>query len=278
MMRHIGIVDTTLRDGEQAAGMVFSIEEKLQVAQLLDQAGVQVIEAGIPAMGGAEKDAITRIAALGLKAQVTTWNRACIADIKHSLDCGVNHVHISAPVSDLHIQHKLGKNRLWILDNLRKTVQYAQERGCQVSVGAEDATRAEFDFLVKFLHTAEELGVNRVRIADTVGIMEPFTTRQFMVDLVKETEVPLEFHAHNDFGLATANALAAWLGGAQWISTTVNGIGERAGNTCLSEVVKSLEMLYSLDCGLRPSKLKALQIYVDDAVHQSLSASLGNVV
>ncbi|MDA8236075.1 MAG: homocitrate synthase [Clostridia bacterium] len=269
-MRGIGIVDTTLRDGEQTAGIVFNVEEKVQIARMLDQAGVQVIEAGIPAMGDVEQEAVKAIVALDLKAQITTWNRVSLNDIKASLECGVKHVHISAPVSDLHIQYKLGKSRQWVLESLSRAVSFALDHGCQVSVGAEDASRADQGFLIQFAQLAEAQGATRLRLADTVGIMDPFVACEFTALVAKKVGLDLEIHTHNDFGMATANTLGAIRGGARWASTTVNGIGERAGNTSLEELVIALHCLYHLETGIRPGYFKPLCQYVARATRRQL--------
>ena len=267
-MKDIRIVDTTLRDGEQAAGIAFNGEEKILIAKMLDRVGVSEIEAGIPAMGIDEQKTISEILALGLKARVLTWNRLKMEDIKASLDCGANFVHISAPVSDIQIGYKLQKSREWVLENLKKVVHFARERGCQVSVGAEDASRAEFSFVARFAETARDVGAERLRYADTLGVLNPFTARDRVVNLIEATGVEIEFHAHNDFGMATANTLAAIRGGAGLISTTVNGIGERAGNASMEEVERALEKLYSCPIGLNIHLLPVLSLIVARAANR----------
>lgn len=231
------IVDTTLRDGEQAAGVAFSLQEKVVIARLLDLLGVEVIEAGTPAMGEMEQATIKAIGSLKLKAQVFTWNRLLLADIRASIACGTRNVHICAPVSELHIKDKLGKSRQWVMDCLVRAVRYARDYGCRVTVGAEDASRADFGFLLEYALLAQEAGAERLRFADTVGVMEPFNTRRVIGLLVEKMAIPVEFHGHNDFGLATANSLAAFTAGAAYINTTVGGVGERAGNTCLGDII-----------------------------------------
>ena len=261
-------MDTTLRDGEQAAGIAFNSEEKILIAKMLDRVGVSEIEAGIPAMGIDEQKTISQILALGLKARILTWNRLKIEDIKASLDCGANFVHVSAPVSDIHIGYKLRKSRKWVLENLKKVVYFARERGGQVSVGAEDASRAEFSFVARFAETARDAGAERLRYADTLGVLNPFTARDRVLNLIEATGVEIEFHAHNDFGMATANTLAAIRGGAGLISTTVNGIGERAGNASMEEVERALEKLYSCPIGLNIHLLPVLSLIVARAANR----------
>lgn len=264
-MDTVQFVDTTLRDGEQAPGVAFSVEEKVQIARMLDCLGVGQIEAGIPAMGSPEVEAIQEINALGLKAVVSTWNRMTIGDIKASLACGVKYIHISAPVSDTHIKHKLRKDRIWVIESMRRALSYALEHDCRVTVGAEDASRADVEFLISFARHAHREGAERMRFADTLGVLDPFSTKQIIRQLVENTGMEIEFHGHNDFGMATANTLAAFKGGARYLSTTITGIGERAGNCSFEEVVSALESFEKL--GLKFDRLLLSKIcsYVNRA-------------
>ncbi|MBI5406441.1 MAG: homocitrate synthase [Nitrospirae bacterium] len=243
MIRKVFIDDTTLRDGEQAAEVSFTLEEKLQIARMLDEIGVDQIEAGTPAMGGEEQEAIRAIAASGLRAGVLAWCRATQSDIDAALACGVKGVNISLPVSDIHIQHKLQKTRAWVLAQLRWALSYAKRHGLYVSVGAEDASRADRRFLALYGRIAADHGADRLRYCDTVGVLDPFTTYEAIRALKEQVGISLEIHTHNDFGLATANALAAVKAGASYVNTTINGLGERAGNAALEEVVMALEHL-----------------------------------
>lgn len=165
----IMLVDTTLRDGEQTAGVVFSNKEKLRIAQMLDSLGVHQLEVGIPVMGGDEKEAIKGIVELGLDASIMAWNRANVSDIQESLDCGVDALAISISTSDIHITHKLQTSREWVLDNMAKAVEFAKKHDKYVSVNAEDASRSEFEFLVQFAKRAKDYGADRLRFCDTVG-------------------------------------------------------------------------------------------------------------
>ncbi|MEW6696733.1 MAG: homocitrate synthase [Bacillota bacterium] len=261
-MNTVCFVDTTLRDGEQAAGVAFTVEEKVQIARLLDQVGVYQIEAGIPAMGKLEMDAIHRILSLDLKARVSAWNRAVLGDVKASLACGAQHLHISAPVSDIHIQYKLKRSRLWVLDSVRRAVHYAREHGCAVTIGAEDASRADMEFLLTFARFAREEGAGRLRFADTLGVLDPFTTRDTITRIIQEAGIDVEMHAHNDFGMANANALAAYQAGANYLSTTVSGLGERAGNSSFEEMLRILRLMKGLKIGIDDNKLNDLIDYV----------------
>jgi homocitrate synthase NifV len=266
----LNICDTTLRDGEQAAGIVFANLEKIRIAKLLDEIGVQQIEAGIPAMGGDEKEAVKKIASLGLHASVLGWNRASKADIDHSLDCDVDSVAVSLSSSDIHIQHKLMKSREWVLEQITETVEYAKAHGLYVSANAEDASRADRDFLIQFARTAKEAGADRLRYCDTLGILDPRKTYQVIWTLVEKVHLPIEMHTHNDFGMATANAISGVQGGATFISTTVMGIGERTGNSPLEEVVMAAKYLLNIDPGIETKRFRELSEYVARASGRSI--------
>lgn len=258
----IRIDDTTLRDGEQTAGVVFANGEKIRIAKLLNEVGVDQIECGIPAMGGDEKETIQKIAGLDLNTSVLAWNRTVISDIQHSVDCGVNAVAVSISASDIHIDHKLKKSREWVLESIKKSVDFAKSHDLYVSVNAEDASRADLDFLVRFGKTAKEVGADRLRFCDTIGVLDPFETYKVIKFLVDTLDMEIEMHTHNDFGMATANALAGVKAGASWINTTVNGLGERAGNAALEEVVMALKYLGGLDIGLKTEMFRELSEYV----------------
>ena len=256
------IDDTTLRDGEQTAGVVFANEEKINIAKMLARLGVHQIEAGIPAMGGDEIEAIKKIVALNLPASILTWNRAVVGDIQQSLDCGVQAVAISISSSDIHIQHKLFRDRQWVLDSIRRAVEFAKRHDLYVSVNAEDASRADPDFLVEFGHAAKECGADRLRFCDTVGILDPFGTYTRVKALVEAVGIPVEMHTHNDFGMATANAIAGLRAGATYVNTTVNGLGERAGNASMEELVMFLQCCEGVDLQIRTSLFRELSEYL----------------
>ncbi|SDD55580.1 homocitrate synthase [Sporomusa acidovorans] len=252
------LIDTTLRDGEQAAGIVFSAMEKLAIALALDKAGVTWIEAGTPVMGQEEAEAMRLILDADLKATAFSWNRACHQDIAASLACGFEFLHISVPVSDLHIYRKLKQSRKWVFDQLTRAVYVARNHGCRISVGAEDASRARPEQFLELAELSERLGAERIRYADTVGLLDPFSTRQLMRELSADCSLPIEFHAHNDFGLATANTLSALGNGAAFASVTAAGIGERAGNAALEEVVGVLEAIGSVPAAVNLAAIRKI--------------------
>ncbi|NLY38309.1 MAG: homocitrate synthase [Firmicutes bacterium] len=267
------LVDTTLRDGEQTAGVVFSNREKLRIAKMLDNLGIHQIEAGIPVMGGDEKQVISEIASYGLQASIMAWNRANIEDVKQSLECGVDSVAISISTSDIHINHKLRTTREWVLENMTKAVAYAKQEGVYVSVNAEDASRSDLDFLIKFGREAKAAGADRLRFCDTVGVLEPFKTYEMISRLIEAIGMDVEMHTHNDFGMATANALAGVKAGARFVGVTVNGLGERAGNAALEEVAMALKCLYGVDLGVNTRDFLNLCEYVARASGRPLAVS-----
>ena len=256
--KEIKIVDTTLRDGEQTAGVAFANHEKVIIAQALSDIGIDQLEVGIPTMGGDEKESIKAICKRGLKSSIMAWNRAVITDIEQSIDCGVDAVAISLSVSDIHIEHKLKKSREWVLENMYNAVSYAKKNGLYISVNGEDASRADVDFLIEFINLAKEAGADRFRYCDTVGVMEPFTLRETIEKIHKATNFDIEMHTHNDFGMATANAIAGIVGGANHIGVTVNGLGERAGNAALEEVIMALKFVYGYETNIDTTKFREI--------------------
>ncbi len=270
MSSRVKIVDTTLRDGEQTAGVVFANHEKRRIAKLLSQVGVDQIEAGIPVMGGDEKESISKIVDFGLDASIMAWNRAVISDIKESVDCGVDAVAISISTSDIHIKHKLDQDRDWVLSNMVKATEFAKKKGLYVSVNAEDASRSDKEFLLKFAKEAKEAGADRLRYCDTVGIMEPFKIHDHVAQIINEIGIDIEMHTHNDFGLGTANALAGVRAGANYVGVTVNGLGERAGNAALEEVVMALKYLYDEDLEFKTDRFRELCEYIAEASSREL--------
>lgn len=268
--RQIRIVDTTLRDGEQTAGVVFSNEEKIKIAEMLSDLGVDQLEVGIPTMGGDEKQAIKDIVKKNLKSSIMAWNRAVISDIEQSIDCNVDAVAISISVSDIHIQNKLRTSRKWVLDHMVKSVEYAKKNGLYISVNGEDASRADNDFLITFIKAAKEAGADRFRYCDTVGVMEPFRLYDQIKYLYDNTKFDIEMHTHNDFGMATANAIAGIKGGASHVGVTVNGLGERAGNAALEEVLMALKFVYDYDVDAKTKMFRPISEFVSKASGRQL--------
>jgi homocitrate synthase NifV len=271
--RLVRIIDTTLRDGEQAPGVVFSRSAKLAMARALDEAGVDELEVGIPVMGGSVREDIRRISALGLKADLSVWCRLNSEDLAAAARCGVGGVHFSLPASDIHLG-ALKKKSSWVLERMQTLVSKAGKDFDRVTVGAQDALRAPEDFLLELAVQAKAAGAQQLRIADTVGTARPNTVSRLVKAIRKAgPDLDLEFHGHNDLGLATANAVATLEAGAQAVSVTVNGLGERAGNTPLEQVAVILHLHEALSCSVETTRLPALCQLVAKASGRSIPPS-----
>ncbi|WP_282037058.1 homocitrate synthase/isopropylmalate synthase family protein [Saccharicrinis aurantiacus] len=260
-MQHL--IDTTLRDGEQAAGVVFSLEEKIRIAQMLDEIGIVEAEVGTPSISRQEEKDIKTILNQGFKFDALCWSRATVGDIMAAKRTGVKRISISFPVSDLQLA-ALGKNYDWVLKQMKTMIGLASNHFEFVGIGAQDASRANTQFLHQYISNAAHYGVKRVRLADTVGIMNPYSVGE----MVNETtqlfpDVDFEFHAHNDLGMATANTIAALQAGIQSVDVTINGLGERAGNAPLEEVAAASKFSLNKDMGINLAQLQDICKYVE---------------
>jgi isopropylmalate/homocitrate/citramalate synthase len=253
----IGLYDTTLRDGEQTVGVVLGPQDKLEIAKALDDAGVDRIEAGFPRVSAEDAEAIRLIADAGLQAEVWGFSRAVPADVEALVELGVRFAVIESPISDLKLE-ALGVSREKMLDRIASAVRFATEHGITVAFFGVDSTRADLDFYRRAYSAAVEAGAAEVVAVDTIGVATPEAAAYLVGRTAEWLDVPVHWHGHNDFGLATAAAAAAVQAGATWIHGTVNGMGERAGNANLLEVALALEALYGIPTRLDLTKARAL--------------------
>jgi homocitrate synthase NifV len=265
------INDTTLRDGEQAPYVAFNTQEKLAIAQGLVACGADELEIGIPAMGTREHEDIKELLALGLDARMMTWNRARMEDLEASLECGIKAVDLSIPVSDILIDVKFGGDRERMLRELSRVVETAKREGLFVCIGAEDSSRGSLEFITEVMKLGSELGADRFRYCDTVGIMTPTQTYRNIKTLTELNLIPVEMHTHNDFGLANANALSGIDAGAVSVNTTVIGLGERAGNASFEQISMALKHLYGEARSFDALQMRGLVAVVAAAAGMTLS-------
>lgn len=255
----IRFFDTTLRDGEQTPGVSLTPDAKLEIATHLAEVGVHVIEVGSAAASLGERESIRAIADAGLSAECCTYVRALPGDIDLAADAGADSVHLVVPVSDLHISKKLRKTRDEVSEMAWSAVEYAKERGLIVELSGEDASRADQAFLAEVFREGVERGADRLCFCDTVGLLTPERAAAMIPPLCF---APLSIHCHDDLGFALANTVAALRAGATAAHVTVNGLGERAGNTSLEELVMALEVLYGVDTGIKTEELYHLSTHV----------------
>jgi len=261
----VGLYDTTLRDGEQTVGVVLDAEQKLEIARLLDGLGVDRIEAGFPRVSADDWRAVELIAAAGLRAQVWGFSRAVPADLEALVELGVPASVIESPISDLKLD-AIGVDRETMLGRITAAMRFAAEHGIHAAFFGVDSTRAEPGFYERVYVSAVEAGAREVVVVDTLGIASPEAVAELVgrtVELVG-SGVPVHFHGHNDFGLATASAVAAVRAGASWVQGTINGMGERAGNADLGEVALTLRALYGVESNLRLDRVRAVSARVQE--------------
>jgi methanogen homocitrate synthase len=268
--KNITIYDTTLRDGEQTPGVCLRTPEKLKIAQKLDELKIHQIEAGFPIVSNEEKRSVKAIVNENLNADIIVLSRTKKEDIDVALDCDVDGIITFMGTSDIHLQHKLKLSKDQALNVCMKSIEYAKDHGIFVAFSAEDATRTDLDFLKRIYKKAENYGVDRIHIADTVGAINPYGMDFLVRELRSHLKVDIAMHCHNDFGLALSNSIAGLLAGGNAISTTVNGIGERAGNTSLEELIMALLMVYGVDLGFNIKVFYELSKLVEELTHMKI--------
>lgn len=259
MNNEIRIIDTTLRDGEQAPGVCFPPDIKVEILKMLYDAGICDFEIGTPAIGSDEQEAIRRMLALNLDANLSAWCRANLDDLTTASQLGCRQVNLSLPVSDIQL-NAIGKDRNWVFAQLKTCLEFASDNFDFVTIGAQDASRADKCMLKDYINFAIATPVvKRIRLADTVGILNPFTVHDLVAKMIEEfPNTEFEFHGHNDLGMATANTLAAIVAGANVVSCTVNGLGERCGNAPLEEVIMALEYSWSTKLDINKPRLQSV--------------------
>jgi isopropylmalate/homocitrate/citramalate synthase len=257
----VGLYDTTLRDGEQAVGVALDPDQKLEIARLLDGLGIERIEAGFPRVSADDARAIELIAAAGLNAEIWGFSRAVQADVEALVELGLTASVIEAPVSDVKLK-AYGVDRDEMLERIRNAVSLAAAHDITVAYFGVDGTRANLDFLERAYTTAVEAGAQEAVVVDTLGIATPEAAAYLVERVSGWVGVPIHWHGHNDFGLATAAAVAAAQAGATWIHGTINGMGERAGNASLPEVALALEALYGIRTNLRLERAREVSTRV----------------
>lgn len=250
--------DTTLRDGEQAPGLAFSKQQKFRIHDALAACGVRWIEAGIAAMGGEELEFLNELLARGSDATLVGWNRGVREDVERSIGMGFRAVHIGLPTSDLHLKESVRRDRKWLLEQAATLIALAKDRGVFVSISAEDVGRTEIPFLQEYAGVVAGAGADRLRLSDTIGILTPEQYAERVAAVRQVTDIDLQCHTHNDFGLAVANTLAGLRAGARYFHVTVNAIGERAGMPDLAQAVMALKRLYGIDLGIDTTRLTEL--------------------
>ena len=268
--KKVFIWDETLRDGEQTPGVALTIDEKIEIAKMLDEVGTAIVAVGFPAVSGTERKSVKAIAKEGLAhASVAAPARAVISDIEACIDAGVDEVPIFIATSDFRLKYQLQMTRDEMLERLTECIEFGKEHGLIIDYIAEDSTRSNMEFLCQAYRTAIDAGADKICVADTVGFVRPEVMRHIMKEIKSRLwtkskyKVPIAAHCHDDFGLATANTLAAIEEGVTYPQVCVNAYGERAGNAAFEEIVMALEELYGIDTGIQTEKLYALSKLVE---------------
>ena len=252
---YVRIFDTTLRDGEQTPGVSLTVEEKLEIARQLDRLGVDTIEAGSPMSSEGEKRAVKEIAGAALRAEICCLARTVQEDINAAIECGVDAIHTFISTSKVQMKYAIDRTPQQVLSATADSVKFIKDHGLICEFSPMDATRSDMQFLKQVCKAAERAGTDRINIPDTVGVMTPRSMRRFIQEIKSSVSVPISVHCHDDFGMAVANSLAGVEAGAVQVHTTINGLGERAGNAALEEVVMALHLIYKKKTGINTPSL-----------------------
>ncbi|MFA9378664.1 MAG: homocitrate synthase [Lachnotalea sp.] len=255
------IVDTTLRDGEQSPGIVLRTEDKVKIAKYLDDIGIYEIEAGVPCLGRVEEEGICAILENTSNAKISVWSRMNVEDIKKSIVCKPDIIHIGAPVSYIQIYSKLKKNKVWVQKSILECVAVAKSQNIDVTVGLEDASRSDIGFLLSLIKELRKEGVETIRIADTVGVLTPNRTKELVETIKAYSDIKIEMHIHNDLGMAVANSIIGAKAGADYIDSTLFGIGERTGNCNFYDFVKASESIFQFAMTKKQIREVEKQVY-----------------
>lgn len=273
---NIRLLDTTLRDGKQAVGVIFTPREKRFISSLLAAIGIPAVEVGFPALGPEEKACIHTVVDAGIMVkdgkplEVSAFARARREDVKDAADCNVDSVIISISTSNAHIERKFRAGQPWVLEQVKEAAEEAKKHNLDFTVSAEDASRTGLSFLIDFFCLAEKLGAERVRYCDSLGVENPYISYRRIKYIREAVTLPVEVHMHNDFGMATANAMAGIRAGASSVVGSIGGLGERTGNSPIEEVVMALKHLYGMDLGIDTSRFREVAEYVAQASQRAI--------
>jgi len=269
----IGFYDTTLRDGEQTVGVVFTPRQKLELAQKLDELGVGRIEAGFPRVSPEDGEAFQLITQADLRAEIWGFSRAVKADVDELIRLGADAAIIEVPTSRIKLK-AYDISQKTVIQRATDSIKHAKEHDLKVAFFAVDGTRTELNYLKDIYQASIEAGADEVVVADTIGACTPEAVEYLVGQVVQWVgeKVPIHFHGHNDFGLATASAIAAVRGGARWIHGTINGMGERAGNADIGEIAMTLRCLYDVPIELNLQKIREVSQFVQDAAGYRVDA------
>ncbi len=253
--KNIILEDTTLRDGEQSPGIIFNKKRKIKIFNLLVDLGVKWIECGIPIMKGDEVKAIKTILERKNEINIIGWNRGILEDIKYTISLGFKHIHIGLPTSNIHLKYSINKSKNWLINTADYLIKFCKDKDLFVSISAEDIGRTDENTLIEYTLAVEKAGADRLRLSDTIGILDYEQYGKKIKKIKKISKIDLQCHCHNDFGLAVANTISGLKSGAKYFHVCINGIGERAGMPDISQLVMILKEIYKINLNIDTKKL-----------------------